>query len=204
MGNGASAEDQQQDFKVTGGTGPDCFLNLYVPKSSGPGVYHSGLQIGSDEWAFGGGSVAESGIYRQTPKEDPPGDQWKFSKSIPLGKAKIASSQVSSAIDKLKPHFLASNYDVISLNCNHFTEALSKALGVFVNYPAYVNRMAKMGASVGMGKGNKEVEVEEAQTVFEKTKGHSLNNPDDKQAKKDLESIPLDRHGRPNPWLVKK
>lgn len=203
MGNAESGE-QKQDFQTTGGHGPDIFLNVYVPTSGGqPGVYHTGIQIGSTEYAYGGGSVSSSGIYTQTPKEDPPGEQWKFSQSIPLGKAKVDAKRAVQHIEDLKPKFPANNYNVVHCNCNHFTESAAKVLGVSVNYPTWVNRLARMGKSTGIGGGDYKgtgapEDVEETKTVFESTQGHKL---DDGDKKADVYIDP--RTGKPNPWAKK-
>jgi hypothetical protein len=196
MGNSSSAAPEEHTTEPTGGTGPDVYLNIYTPtENSRPGVYHTGIQIGSIEWAYGGGSVSSSGIYKQTPKEDPPGGQWVFSKSLHLGKSKI--STIESSINTLNDKFMANEYNVVRKNCNHFTEAASKLLGVYKNYPDWVNRLARMGTSFGMGEGEA-VDVEEAKTVFESTQGKSLGGNDGKK-----DDIPLDKNGRRNPWVNK-
>eukprot|EP00461_Guttulinopsis_vulgaris_P004049 UN04050 len=207
MGNAASGEEppkEPQEVKPTGGYGPEVYLNVYKSTAGGmtAGAYHSGIEIGDVEYAFGGGSVSSSGVYTQTPREDPPGGQWTFYQTVPLGKSKLPDlKKAKQAIQDLGIKFKADSYNVVHQNCNHFTEAAAKVLGVYVNYPEWVNRLARAGAKVGYGgtyDGTK-VEVEETKTVFETTKGHKL--ADDKQKV----DVPIDpRTGKPNPWAVKK
>ena len=201
MGNSPSGPEEHT-VTPTGGTGPEIFLNIYIPtENKQKGVYHTGIQIGSTEYAYGGGSVAETGVYKQQPQEEPAGGQWAFEQSISLGKAKLDYMSCNSAISDLKVKFPADQYNVIRKNCNHFTEAAAKVLGVYINYPQWVNRLARMGTSVGMGEGE-EVQVEEAKTVFESTQGHKLQDDSDKKKKEN--DVPIDpRTGKPNPWLKK-
>lgn len=94
------------------------------------------------------GSVSASGVYTQTPKTAPPGSQWQFKLSQPLGKSKLDSIQIGKELDKLKKHFAADKYELLTFNCNHFTEAFAQALGVHQNYPSWVNRAAHYGSKL--------------------------------------------------------
>lgn len=178
------------------GTGPEVILNIYEPvdeKSRGAmgfGVYHTGVQIGSTEYAYGGGSVSASGVYTQTPCTAPPGSNWQFKMSQSLGRATVDSIKLKMALDKLARDFAADKYDVLANNCNHYTEAVATAVGVAVNYPSWVNRAAKYGqkfrgiydpTAAGGGAGGGGAQTVTAQpppkSVFETSKGHSLADP---------------------------
>ena len=95
-----SGQTKPVEAKETGGRGPEVFLNIYVPTNGqqsvmGMGIYHTGIQIGSVEYAYGGGSVATNGIYEQRPKEAPPGSQWAYNMTQPLGKNRQSCARVS-------------------------------------------------------------------------------------------------------------
>lgn len=91
--------------------------------------------------------MSASGVYTQTPKQAPPGSNWKYKMSQSLGKSTLDNITIRKAIDKVSVAFPADKYDMLRNNCNHFTEEFAKELGVSVNYPSWVNRAAKMGAA---------------------------------------------------------
>lgn len=120
------------------------YLNVYDLHESneylyplGFGSFHSGVQVGGTEYTFGGGS----GVFTHEAKAVP---NAKFRESVFLGEYEGTSSEVSRAIDELRPAFPGSAYNILTKNCNHFSDALSlKLIGKPI--PDYVNRLANIG-----------------------------------------------------------
>jgi hypothetical protein len=162
-------------------------------------IHHSGLQIGRDEWAYGGGSVSSSGVYRQTPRESPPGSQWVYESSLCLGKSKLDISATNRAIEEVRnsPQFRGDAYDTMRNNCNHFTHTLATKLGVDINYPGWVNRAAKMGSMFSTGSSAAPAAAEQPKSVFETSEGHRLADGAPAKAKT---VTPASAKDRPNPW----
>lgn len=111
-------------------------MNEYL-YAFGFGLYHSGIQIGGLEWSFAGGS----GIYSDDPKSAPA----TFRESIELGEFRGTSSDIDNIIDDLRQKFKSNSYNLLSQNCNCFSEDFSQRL-LGKPIPGFVNRMANMGS----------------------------------------------------------
>jgi hypothetical protein len=112
-------------------------INLYP---LGLGMYHSGVQVGGLEWSFAGGT----GIYSDSPKNAAGA---KFRESIVMGEYRGTSSDFDRVLDELRPHFRGDSYNILSKNCNSFSEALCSKL-LRKSIPGFVNRMANLGSYV--------------------------------------------------------
>lgn len=161
MGN---AESQNEAPR----TGPEIFLNVYnqgaeansnqqvqVPTNAaaamGLGVHHSGLEVLGREYTFAGGEFSGSGMQEQAPKSTPPGSSWIYDKTIPLGRTDLTDAEVRQVLREIREQFPAKSYDLMTRNCNHFTEVLSHRLHVQKAYPGWVNRAAKWGSNFQSG-----------------------------------------------------
>lgn len=110
-------------------------LNLYP---FGLGMFHSGVQVGGLEWSFAGGA----GIYSDSPKSAAGA---KFRESIVMGEFRGTSSDFDRLMDELRPHFSGNSYNILSKNCNSFSNALCTKL-LRKPIPGWVNRMATLGS----------------------------------------------------------
>jgi len=104
----------------------------------GFGVYHSGVEILGTEYSFASGS----GIFEYSPKEAPPA---KFRESIELGAYEGGSGELRSVISDLRRDFGPYEYNVVTKNCNSFSNALVWSL-LGRQIPSYVNRLADIGS----------------------------------------------------------
>lgn len=114
----------------------------------GLGIYHSGVVISGREYTFGGGAGGGTGVVEHAPgaaygRKD---GNWKFYKAVDLGRARLGSGQISSALSELRRMFPSSSYHLTGKNCNHFCELFCIKLGV--TFPSWVNRAAKMANSM--------------------------------------------------------
>lgn len=121
-------------------------LNVYDlnPESNeilyqfGLGMYHSGVQIGGNEWTFAAGG----GVYSHEPKG---AGGAKFRESIDMGNFSGTQRDLDRALDELRDSFKGPSYHILTKNCNSFAEALVLRL-LNKSIPAYVNRMAFIGS----------------------------------------------------------
>jgi len=128
-------------------------LNVYEPaQNASPmgGVYHSGIVLFDTEYMFAQGNSSVSGIVEHRPRvlSD---SQWQFREALRLGETSKSRQDVRALIAQLKAggEWRGDSYNVMRKNCNHFTAAVAKELGLEV--PGWVNRAARMGSALGMG-----------------------------------------------------
>ena len=107
----------------------------------GLGIHHSGIQILDSEWSFGGGGPEDdvTGVFAIFPKTATP----DFRESIVLGTCDVSLDQLQDCLRELQAEWRANTYDLLTRNCNHFSETLAKRLG-FTNFPGWVNRAARI------------------------------------------------------------
>ncbi|CAM9187164.1 unnamed protein product, partial [Ectocarpus fasciculatus] len=121
------------------------YLNVYDLHESneflyplGFGSYHSGVQIGSTEYTFGGGS----GVFTHEAKAVP---NAKFRESIFLGEFDGSGRDIDRALEELRPAYPGSSYNILTKNCNHFANSFSMQV-LRKPIPDYVNRLAYIGS----------------------------------------------------------
>jgi len=108
----------------------------------GIGAFHSGVQVGTLEYSFGGHEYDFSGIFTVEPRETP---GVIFREAIELGETDLNAREVQALADSLAPKYIGSTYNLFTKNCNHFSdEFCSKLLNKRI--PNYVNRMAWIGS----------------------------------------------------------
>ena len=114
-------------------------VNDYI-QPFGLGLYHSGVVIGGSEYTFAGGA----GIFDHTPGQ--PGAGARFREAIELGMFEGGAPALNAALSDLRPHFQPDAYNILTKNCNHLSDALSRRLLNGRPIPSYVNRLANLGA----------------------------------------------------------
>eukprot|EP00953_Heterococcus_sp_UTEX-ZZ885_P039393 20192-Heterococcus_DN1.PRE.1 len=133
--------------------------NAYL-HPTGFGIYHSGVQIGNREYTFAGGG----GIFDHSPRDgefkftinrehartdidalgnrhNTPGAVYRC--SISMGR--LGQVSINDAKRELETEFGPNNYNIITRNCNSFSNAFCMAL-LNKPIPAWVNRLAYMGS----------------------------------------------------------
>lgn len=118
-------------------------INYYL-HAIGLGFYHTGIEIDGVEYSFGGHDGSSTGVCECTPKTSFPDGTYRS--SLELGTTRLSSREVLGIIDQLKSEFPGNSYNVITRNCNNFTnEASKRILGKGI--PGYVNRLACIGTA---------------------------------------------------------
>ena len=103
----------------------------------GFGAYHTGVEVGGYEYSF-----ADGGVYKCSPRSAPP--PAKFRETIVLGFHSGTANDVSQVVRELREDFPPRTYDLLSKNCNAFSNAFSVRL-IGVELPKWVNRLAGVG-----------------------------------------------------------
>ncbi|OQS00610.1 hypothetical protein ACHHYP_03269 [Achlya hypogyna] len=104
----------------------------------GLGAFHSGVDVGGDEFSFAGGA----GIFTCRPKQ---ADGAVFRESIHMGYFDGSSVDARRAIEDLRQDFQGNQYNLLTKNCNTFSnEVCLRLLGIPI--PSYVNRIAYLGS----------------------------------------------------------
>lgn len=107
----------------------------------GVGIHHTGIEINNYEYSFG----SSAGIVRTRPRLPEFG---VLREQITMGIYANGIYGVDSVISELRNNqFHMNNYNLTSLNCNHFSDAFCMAT-LNVHIPAWINRAANIGSQL--------------------------------------------------------
>lgn len=122
-------------------------LNVYSPSGGQHAVYHSGVEVLGAEYVFGGGDTSHSGVTAQRPRVPPSGSGWIFYQTVEIGPSIIPQDHILNVVRTVREDFPANSYDLVSNNCNHFSETMCRRL-TGLGIPSWVNRLAGLGNAV--------------------------------------------------------
>jgi len=125
-------------------------VNVYSPTGGQHAVYHSGLEVFGVEYMFAGGNGGGTGVSMQRPRVPPPGSGWTFYQSVEVAALRASKQEVERIVQELRTDFSGGSYDLVSRNCNHFSDALCTRL-CGQGIPGWVNALAGIGNSLGVG-----------------------------------------------------
>lgn len=136
-GTGAAADPNAREVR----------LNIYGLRhvSSVP-IYHSEVVVGGrDAYSFWGGHEDAGIISRHKPGMVPRLFSDVPTRSFRLGYTTKSDADISDIVDVLRRKgYVASAYDTIRRNCNHFSQAFVSELGIPVTIPTNVNEVARV------------------------------------------------------------
>eukprot|EP01065_Artemidia_motanka_P032563 TRINITY_DN3954_c0_g1_i4.p1 TRINITY_DN3954_c0_g1~~TRINITY_DN3954_c0_g1_i4.p1 ORF type:complete len:341 (+),score=69.26 TRINITY_DN3954_c0_g1_i4:33-1025(+) len=121
-------------------------INFVLDRVGFGGVYHSGVEIGDVEYAYGGDSVRGTGVWRQYPRSPPKGYAC-LKQSLHVGYAMLPLHRFDAMLRRLERDFQAAEYDAINHNCNHFSRVFCQRL-LGADLPDWVNAAAENFAKV--------------------------------------------------------
>jgi len=108
----------------------------------GFGIFHSGIEVHGKEYGFGAHDFPVSGVFEVEPKNCP---GFFYRSSIVLGRINMPPSEFRTFIETAASEYHGDTYNLISKNCNHFTNDISSRL-TGKHIPGWVNRLARLGA----------------------------------------------------------
>uniref|UniRef100_A0A0E0KTI1 PPPDE domain-containing protein n=1 Tax=Oryza punctata TaxID=4537 RepID=A0A0E0KTI1_ORYPU len=108
----------------------------------GLGIFHSGIEVHGVEYGFGAHEFSTSGVFEVEPKNCP---GFVYRRSVRMGTTGMSRAEFRSFIENLAGKYNGNAYHLISKNCNHFTDDVSKYL-TGKPIPGWVNRLARVGS----------------------------------------------------------
>eukprot|EP00404_Azadinium_spinosum_P049942 CAMPEP_0180749630 /NCGR_PEP_ID=MMETSP1038_2-20121128/30695_1 /TAXON_ID=632150 /ORGANISM="Azadinium spinosum, Strain 3D9" /LENGTH=292 /DNA_ID=CAMNT_0022783349 /DNA_START=98 /DNA_END=973 /DNA_ORIENTATION=- len=117
------------------------FLNRVALKRGGIGIYHAGVEIYGEEWAFQyfeetWNDPSVSGLTRCVPKHMP---GYEYQESVYLGASPCSQHQVDQCLLRLHYEWPACSYHLTKRNCLTFAEHFAQLLQSPEPFPARLN-----------------------------------------------------------------
>jgi hypothetical protein len=107
------------------------------------GAFHAGVEVCGMEWCYGYVAVG-TGVSSCPPKSNA---FHRYRESIVMGETTFESDEVAEIVRELQKEWIGIDYDLLSRNCCHFTDALCQRLEVG-SIPAWVTELATAGATL--------------------------------------------------------
>ena len=116
-------------------------LNYFL-QIIGIGIYHTAIEVESQEYTFSASKEDIAGFYINKVGEI--SKLLKLKEKIYMGNTIYSKSNIERILALESPYWMGRTYDPFLKNCNHFTKYFLKLI-LFSNikYPAYINRICK-------------------------------------------------------------
>jgi len=144
-----SAASPPQAAPASGGARQTVKLNVYSPTGSQHMMYHTGVEVLGAEYVFGGGDTGYSGVTAQRPRVPPPGSGWVFYQTVDIAALQVGQQDAHRIIAELRGEFPGNSYDLVTRNCNTFSDELCRRL-CGQGIPSWVNRLAGLANQTGL------------------------------------------------------
>ena len=101
----------------------------------GLGVFHSGIEVDGVEYSFSSAGVSRGAGM--------PGA--RFRETVEMGSVATTTQAIGLAVAELAVRFAPGTYNVVSNNCNDFSDSFCRAL-LGKGIPSWINRAASLGS----------------------------------------------------------
>jgi len=123
------------------------FLNRQFLKDAEMPIYHAGVEVYGEEWAFqyfedAFNDDSISGVTRCYPKEM---HDFEYQESVSLGKTPLTEEQVDRIINSLHVDWPAASYHLTRRNCLTFAERFVEMLQTPVSFPPMLKGILEAG-----------------------------------------------------------
>lgn len=143
------------------------------------GIYHTGVEVGGVEYAYGHHEGECSGVWTQAPRVLPQ----QFSRrcaehvhTLHMGEALLSPRELQRTLAGCRADFAGSAYSLLHNNCNHFSAVLCERL-VGRAPPAWINRAAARGATLSRTVGRATSSIGRVTTSSAAQLGSALKAP---------------------------
>jgi deubiquitinase DESI2 len=130
--------------KGGGGVEHEVLLNVYdlhpqndIMLTFGVGAFHTGIQVLGREYTF----AANAGIFHHEPRHA----NHQFRESIVMGHFAGTGGSLDDIVRDLRPQFGSNDYNILTNNCNSFSDAFCRQL-LNKDIPPWVNRLSLIGS----------------------------------------------------------
>jgi hypothetical protein len=127
-------------------SGAVSFVNRGLRRIGG-GAYHAGVEVLGQEWSYGG-CDAGTGVFSNEPKLC---DMHIYRESVEMGDSPLTEGQIVALIEAFEASWPGNEYDLLNHNCQSFAEAFLKELQVPNEFPKWIKRTTRVGASISNG-----------------------------------------------------
>ncbi|KAH8650166.1 PPPDE putative peptidase domain-containing protein [Xylariales sp. PMI_506] len=112
----------------------------------GSSLLHTGVVINGREYAYGGHDRSNTtGVYWTPPRTVPPGGSFRM--EILHGFTFATEVEIDAIIKRTSEDFQGTSYNLLTKNCNHFTQTLCERL-TGRRGPTWLNRAAQIGVAL--------------------------------------------------------
>jgi len=117
--------------------------------SSTYGAFHTGVEVHGREWMFGcvvddNAPVDSTGITWHLPQGN---RDHSYREALSMGFTTFTEQEVMQIVSVLQAEWTSSSYNVLTRNCNDFSNEFCRRLGV-AQVPQWINTLAPTGAAV--------------------------------------------------------
>ena len=114
----------------------------YLLQIIGLGIFHTSIEINSNEYSFGSTDEDVAGFYIN--KVGQISKELTLKEKIYMGNTIYKKNNIERLLALESPYWMGRTYDPFLKNCNHFTKNFLKIILVGnINYPIYINRICK-------------------------------------------------------------
>ena len=114
----------------------------YLLQIIGVGIYHTAIEIDSQEYSFGSTKDDIPGFYINEIGQI--SKLLKLKEKIYMGNTIYTKNNIDKLLALESPFWMGRTYDPFLKNCNHFTKSfLNVILFKNINYPVYINRICR-------------------------------------------------------------
>jgi len=117
-----------------------------VFRAVGTGAFHAGVEVFGQEWSYGY-TPSDTGIVVCNPKEN---TCHRYREAIVMGTTSLSLLELEKLLTDMSEEWQGQNYDLLTRNCCHFSDALCRRLGVGAA-PDWLTNLASAGARLWQG-----------------------------------------------------